>query len=188
MSRQGCGRVVPAQLPAKTSPDRAPGKDLARRDQAGDHAPWNRLAASQLPQPRGGPDDDAEPAAAGWLHRRDRLRGRGAGLCELVRESGENNAEGDRAETAASTCEAWLRSPLTSEASFRTWPATRLSASRISLRKRSTSPSTRVRGVPRGQLSCFFKICFSQMPYCVEYDNHCIKFSNMHGAHISFNE
>ena len=58
--RQSC----PAQLPAKTSPDSALGEDLARRDQAGDHAPWNRLAASQLPQPRRGPDDDAEPAAA----------------------------------------------------------------------------------------------------------------------------
>ena len=54
----------PAQLPAKTSPDSALGEDLARRDQAGDHAPWNRLAASQLPEPGRGPDDDAEPATA----------------------------------------------------------------------------------------------------------------------------
>jgi len=58
--RQSC----PAQLPAKTGPDSALGKDLARRDQAGDHAPWNRLTAWQRPEPRRGPDDYAEPAAA----------------------------------------------------------------------------------------------------------------------------
>ena len=29
-----------------------------------DHAPGDRLAASQLPEPRGGRDDRAEPAAA----------------------------------------------------------------------------------------------------------------------------
>ncbi len=37
---------------------------FARRDQAGDHAPWDRLAAWQRPEPRRGLDDDAEPAAA----------------------------------------------------------------------------------------------------------------------------
>jgi len=33
-------------------------------DLGGDHAPRNRLAASQLPEPRRGPDDYAEPATA----------------------------------------------------------------------------------------------------------------------------
>ena len=33
-------------------------------DHAGDHGPWNRLAASQRPEPRRGLDDYAEPAAA----------------------------------------------------------------------------------------------------------------------------
>ena len=37
---------------------------FARCDQAGDHAPWDRLAAWQRPEPRRGLDDDAEPAAA----------------------------------------------------------------------------------------------------------------------------
>ena len=37
---------------------------FARRDLGGDHAPRDRLAAPQLPEPRRGPDDDAEPAAA----------------------------------------------------------------------------------------------------------------------------
>ena len=37
---------------------------FARCDLGGDHAPGDRLAASQLPEPRRGPDDDAEPAAA----------------------------------------------------------------------------------------------------------------------------
>jgi len=37
---------------------------FARCDLGGDHPPWDRLAASQLPGPRRGPDDDAEPAAA----------------------------------------------------------------------------------------------------------------------------
>ena len=37
---------------------------FARCDLGGDHAPWDRLAAWQLPGPRGGPDDHAEPAAA----------------------------------------------------------------------------------------------------------------------------
>jgi hypothetical protein len=37
---------------------------IARRDLGGDHAPGDRLAACQLPGPRRGPDDDAEPAAA----------------------------------------------------------------------------------------------------------------------------
>jgi hypothetical protein len=37
---------------------------FARCDLGGDHAPWDRLAAWQLPSPRRGPDDDAEPAAA----------------------------------------------------------------------------------------------------------------------------
>jgi hypothetical protein len=37
---------------------------FARCDLGGDHAPWDRLAAWQLPEPRRGPDDDAEPAAA----------------------------------------------------------------------------------------------------------------------------
>jgi hypothetical protein len=36
---------------------------FARCDLGGDHAPWDRLAASQLPGPRRGPDNDAEPAA-----------------------------------------------------------------------------------------------------------------------------
>ena len=36
----------------------------ARCDQAGDHAPWDRLAAWQRPEPRRGRDDDAEPVAA----------------------------------------------------------------------------------------------------------------------------
>ena len=35
-----------------------------RCDLGGDHAPWDRLAAWQLPGPRRGADDDAEPAAA----------------------------------------------------------------------------------------------------------------------------
>ena len=37
---------------------------VARRDLGGDHAPGDRLAASQDPEPRSGPDDNAEPAAA----------------------------------------------------------------------------------------------------------------------------
>ena len=37
---------------------------FAQCNLGGDHAPWDRLAASQLPGPRGGPDNDAEPAAA----------------------------------------------------------------------------------------------------------------------------
>ena len=36
----------------------------ARCDLGGDHPPWDRLAASQLPEPRRGSDDHAEPAAA----------------------------------------------------------------------------------------------------------------------------
>ena len=32
-------------------------------DRSGDPAPWDRLAALQLPGPRRGPDDDSEPAA-----------------------------------------------------------------------------------------------------------------------------
>jgi hypothetical protein len=37
---------------------------FARGDLGGDHTPGDRLAASQVPVPRRGPDDDAEPAAA----------------------------------------------------------------------------------------------------------------------------
>jgi hypothetical protein len=37
---------------------------FARCDLGGDHAPGDRLAATQLPEPRRGPDDHAEPAAA----------------------------------------------------------------------------------------------------------------------------
>ncbi len=37
---------------------------FARCDLGGDHAPGDRLAAPQLPGPRHGPDDHAEPAAA----------------------------------------------------------------------------------------------------------------------------
>ena len=37
---------------------------FARCHLGGDHPPGNRLAAPQLPEPRRGPDDDAEPAAA----------------------------------------------------------------------------------------------------------------------------
>jgi len=37
---------------------------FARCDLGGDHAPGDRLAASQLPEPRRGPDDRAEPVAA----------------------------------------------------------------------------------------------------------------------------
>jgi hypothetical protein len=37
---------------------------FAKSDLGGDHPPWDRLAAVQFPQPRGGPDDYAEPAAA----------------------------------------------------------------------------------------------------------------------------
>ena len=37
---------------------------FARCDLGGDHAPWDRLAAWQVPGPWRGPDDDAEPAAA----------------------------------------------------------------------------------------------------------------------------
>jgi hypothetical protein len=37
---------------------------FARCDVGGDHPPGDRLAASQLPEPRRGPDDHAEPAAA----------------------------------------------------------------------------------------------------------------------------
>jgi hypothetical protein len=37
---------------------------FARCDLGCDHAPWDRLAAWQLPGPRRGPDNDAEPAAA----------------------------------------------------------------------------------------------------------------------------
>ena len=33
-------------------------------DLGGEHAPWDRLAAWQLPGPRRGPDDHAEPATA----------------------------------------------------------------------------------------------------------------------------
>jgi hypothetical protein len=37
---------------------------FARCDLSGDNAPRHRLTASQLPEPRRGPDDHAEPAAA----------------------------------------------------------------------------------------------------------------------------
>jgi hypothetical protein len=37
---------------------------FARCDLGGDHAPGDRLTVPQLPEPRRGPDDDAEPAAA----------------------------------------------------------------------------------------------------------------------------
>jgi hypothetical protein len=37
---------------------------FARRDLDGDHPPGNRLAAPQLPEPRRGPDNYPEPAAA----------------------------------------------------------------------------------------------------------------------------
>ncbi len=37
---------------------------FARCDLGGDHAPWDRLAAWQLPEPRRGADHYAEPAAA----------------------------------------------------------------------------------------------------------------------------
>ena len=37
---------------------------FARCDLGGDHAPRNRLAASQLPDPRRGSDDYAKPATA----------------------------------------------------------------------------------------------------------------------------
>jgi hypothetical protein len=37
---------------------------FARCDLDGDHLPWDRLAASQLPGPRRGPDGHAEPATA----------------------------------------------------------------------------------------------------------------------------
>ena len=37
---------------------------FARCDLGGDHPPWDCLAASQLPEPRRGPDHYAEPAAA----------------------------------------------------------------------------------------------------------------------------
>ncbi len=37
---------------------------MGRCDLGGDHAPGDRLTASQLPEPRRGPDNDAEPAAA----------------------------------------------------------------------------------------------------------------------------
>jgi len=37
---------------------------FARCDLGGDNAPWDRLTASQLPEPRRGSDDHAKPAAA----------------------------------------------------------------------------------------------------------------------------
>ena len=37
---------------------------FARCELGGDHPPWDRLTAPQLPGPRRGPDDHAEPAAA----------------------------------------------------------------------------------------------------------------------------
>ena len=37
---------------------------FARCELGGDHVPWDRLAAPQLPGPRRGPDDHPEPAAA----------------------------------------------------------------------------------------------------------------------------
>jgi hypothetical protein len=37
---------------------------FARCDLGSDHTPWDRLAASQLTEPRRGPDDYTEPAAA----------------------------------------------------------------------------------------------------------------------------
>ena len=37
---------------------------FARGDLGGDHPPGDRLAASQIPEPRRGPDDGTEPAAA----------------------------------------------------------------------------------------------------------------------------
>jgi hypothetical protein len=36
----------------------------ARCNLGGDHSPWDRLTAPQLPEPRSGPDDHTEPAAA----------------------------------------------------------------------------------------------------------------------------
>ena len=47
------GSIWPAQAAA-----------FARYDLGGDHLPSDRLAASQLPGPRCGPDDYAEPATA----------------------------------------------------------------------------------------------------------------------------
>ena len=37
---------------------------VTRCDLGGDYSPWDRLTAWQLPEPRRGPDNDAEPAAA----------------------------------------------------------------------------------------------------------------------------
>ena len=54
--------MLPPVKPGPIWPARAAAS--ARCDLGGDHAPGNRLAASQLPEPRRGPDDDAEPAAA----------------------------------------------------------------------------------------------------------------------------
>jgi hypothetical protein len=51
---------------------------FARCDLGGDHAPGDRLAAWQLPEPRRGRDDDAEPAAADIPSRRCGRRCRSA--------------------------------------------------------------------------------------------------------------
>jgi hypothetical protein len=59
---QSSGLALPPVKPGSIWPARAAAS--ARCGLGGDHAPGDRLAASQLPEPRRGPDDDAEPAAA----------------------------------------------------------------------------------------------------------------------------
>jgi hypothetical protein len=61
--RGGAQRAgVPAGLAGSQGSARAAA--FARRELGGDHAPGDRLAAAQLPEPRRGPDDHAEPATA----------------------------------------------------------------------------------------------------------------------------
>jgi hypothetical protein len=65
-SSQSCRRTARlcSRLSRPDSPWSARVAAFARCDLGGDHAPGDRLAAAQLPEPRRGPDDDAEPAAA----------------------------------------------------------------------------------------------------------------------------
>jgi len=62
---QSCRRAANScSRRSRRAPSGARAAAFARCDLGGDHAPWDRLAAPQLPGPRRGPDDHAEPATA----------------------------------------------------------------------------------------------------------------------------
>jgi hypothetical protein len=59
---ESSGPVFPPVKACSVGSARAPA--FTRRDLGGDHPPRDRLTAAQLPGPRRGPDDHAEPAVA----------------------------------------------------------------------------------------------------------------------------